>query len=65
VFDKPATTAFTATADVHTWSELYANTLTARDAWRLGRLHADTHTVDFLSAAFASAPWFIHRADWF
>ncbi len=65
VFDKPSTTAFTATADVHTWSELYANTLTARDAWRLGRLHADTHTVDFLSGAFAGAPWFIHRADWF
>jgi predicted acetyltransferase len=65
VFDKPATTAFTATADVRTWSELYSNSLTARDAWRLGRLKADLTTVDFLTAAFASTPWFIHRADWF
>lgn len=65
VFDKPATTAFTATADVRTWSDIYANTITARDAWRLGRLAADPVTVDFLTTAFASAPWFIHRADWF
>jgi predicted acetyltransferase len=65
IFDKPAVTAFTATADIRTWSELYSNSLTARDAWRLGRLAADSVTVDFLGAAFASAPWFIHRADWF
>lgn len=55
----------TASADVLTWSELYAGTLTAYEARLLGRLKTDDATTAFLAAAFACEPWFIHRADWF
>lgn len=59
------TSAPTASADIRTWSELYSNSLKPRDAWRLGRLEADEATINFLAAAFESAPWFNHRLDWF
>ncbi|HEX8682433.1 MAG TPA: GNAT family N-acetyltransferase [Ardenticatenaceae bacterium] len=55
----------TAAADVRTWSEIYAATLTPTDARRLARLEADDATVAFLTEAFDSGPWFIHQADWF
>lgn len=65
VVETTRTAALAARADVRTWSELYANTITAREAWQVGRLEADAATRDFLTAAFTSTPWFIHRADWF
>lgn len=55
----------TATADIRTWSEMYAAALSPREARLLARLDADDATVAFLTAAFESGPWFIHQTDWF
>lgn len=62
---QPSDDPATARADVSTWSELYAGTLSPRVARLLGRLDADEPTIALLDQAFACDPWFLPSADWF
>ena len=62
---QPSDDPATARADVSTWSELYAGTLSPRVARLLGRLDADAPTSALLDQAFACDPWFLPSADWF
>lgn len=62
---QPAHPLPSAIADVRTWSEIYAGTLSAEDARLVKRLECDASTASFLTALFACRPWYIHATDWF
>jgi predicted acetyltransferase len=51
--------------DIATFSQIFSGFISAEQARRLGRLHADDATCARLSAAFAAAPLYMHRSDWF
>lgn len=51
--------------DMATLSEVYAGALSAERARTAGRLRADDATCAQLTAAFATAPFFMQPADWF
>jgi predicted acetyltransferase len=51
--------------DIATFSQIFAGFISAEQARRLGRLHADDAACARLSAAFAAAPLYMHRSDWF
>lgn len=60
--DGPPTSVET---DIATFSQLYAGFLSAEQARVIGRLHADDATCAGVTAAFAAAPFYLHRSDWF
>jgi predicted acetyltransferase len=51
--------------DIPTLSALYAGSLTAATASRLGRLDGDDNAIELLDAALAVSPLVVQRADWF
>lgn len=51
--------------DIATFSQLFAGFISAEQARKLGGLHADDATCARLSTAFAAAPLYMHRSDWF
>jgi predicted acetyltransferase len=53
------------TTDIATFSQLYVGFISAENARALGRLRADDATCAVLTAAFAGAPLYLHRSDWF
>lgn len=61
----PDHTPTTIETDVATFGQLFAGFITAEQARTMGRLHADDAVCAQLSAAFAAAPLYMHRSDWF
>jgi predicted acetyltransferase len=53
------------TTDIQTLSAVYAASLTAAQAQRLGRLEGDAAALALLDAALAVPPLMVQRADWF
>jgi predicted acetyltransferase len=51
--------------NIATFSQLFAGFIGAEQARKMGRLHADDATCARLTAAFAAAPLYMHRSDWF
>ncbi len=51
--------------DIATFSQIFTGFISAEQARTLGRLHADDAACARLSAAFAAAPLYMHRSDWF
>jgi predicted acetyltransferase len=54
-----------AETDIATFSQLFAGFISAEQARKLGRLHTDDATCARITAAFAAAPLYMHRSDWF
>lgn len=57
--------AATVETDIATFGQLFAGFITAERARTLGRLRAADETCALLTAAFATAPLYMHQADWF
>lgn len=55
----------TVETDIATFSQLFAGFISAEQARTLGRLQADDETCALLTASFATAPLYLHPADWF
>jgi predicted acetyltransferase len=51
--------------DIATFGQILVGFISAEQARALGRLRADDATCAQLTAAFATAPLYLHRSDWF
>ena len=60
--DHPPTSVET---DIVTFSQIFAGFISAEQPRTVGRLRAKDATCARLTAAFAAAPLFMHRSDWF
>lgn len=55
----------TVETDIATFSQLFCGFASAEAARTTGHLQADDSTCALLTSAFAAAPLYLHRADWF